>query len=151
MEFDADRSAGRAGGDSPLKVSDLLEKVEIVKMTVYSAVMAFFFDLSHFQFFRQGRAGVVWKGCLVRDLEDFDFFDLETRQTRENHPPVQSSVVGVSGAKSSPTVGVCATVIGNRHVIKAWTPFGLTNDCLLFLCGFQRKSPPARCCADSSA
>jgi hypothetical protein len=31
-----------------------------------------------FIFPRRKRAGFAWKGCLVRDLDDFDFFDLET-------------------------------------------------------------------------
>jgi hypothetical protein len=52
--------------------------------------------------------------CLGCNLEDLDFFDLEIIRTRENDPPVQPGVVGVSDAKRSPIPG--AAVIGNINV-----------------------------------
>jgi hypothetical protein len=82
----------------------------------------------------------VWKGCLVHDLENFDFFNLEIARTRENRLPAQSGVVGVSVAKGSVTADVCVAVIGNNHATKVWTASGTTKDCLVFVCGNQRKS-----------
>jgi hypothetical protein len=43
--------------------------------------------------------GFAWKRCLVCDLEDFDFFDLETQRTCQKRSPVQSGVVDVTAAK----------------------------------------------------
>jgi hypothetical protein len=62
------------------------------------------------------------KCCLVCDLEDLDFPDLELPQTRQHDFPVQSGVVGGSRAKGSGTDGVCVAVVGNTDVTpKAWT------------------------------
>jgi hypothetical protein len=60
----------------------------------------------------------ICKGCLVCDLEDFDFPHCETLRIRENNFPVQAGVVCVRGAKATATVGVCVAVTGNTNVTK---------------------------------
>jgi hypothetical protein len=81
------------------------------------------------------------KSCLVCDLEDFDFFNLEIPPTREKDNLIQSGVIRVSDAKASATVNICVAVIGNSNVIKVWTSFGITNDCPILHFVLQRKSP----------
>jgi hypothetical protein len=79
-------------------------------------------------------------GC---NLQDFNFFDLESRRTRENDLPVQPGVVGVRVAKLS-GAGICVAAIVNPNVnsaTKTWTKFGITTDRPFLRFSFQRKSP----------
>jgi hypothetical protein len=79
---------------------------------------------------RRKKLCTIWrKRGLVRDFENFNFLHLEIRRTREKRFPVESGVVGVTAAKLSPTVGVCAAVIVNTNVTKVWTAVGMTTDC----------------------
>jgi hypothetical protein len=105
--------------------------------------------LSHFLIFKfqkPRRAAFLCKSCLVGDLKDFDFFDLERLRTREKRALVQSGVVGVSLAKArTATAGVCVAVIANinvtRIITKAWTTSGITIDCPPLLFSLECKSP----------
>jgi hypothetical protein len=55
---------------------------------------------------------ICMKCCLLCNLEDFDFFDLEMLRPRENDALGQSGVVGVREAKVREIDGVCVAVIG---------------------------------------
>jgi hypothetical protein len=105
----------------------------------------FFFFIHSFSHFRDSRSAgeqeLRGKYCLVCDFEDFNFFDLQILRTCENDSPAKSSVVGVSGAKGSPTEGVCVAVTANKNVRKVWTASGITIDCPMLLFGLQCKSP----------
>jgi hypothetical protein len=81
----------------------------------------------------------MWKGCLVHDLEDFDFLHSEPLRIREKSCPGQAGVVRVREAKISGTVGISVAVPGNPDVIKGWTPRGMTPDCKVLLFCLQRK------------
>jgi hypothetical protein len=104
-------------------------------------IIAFFSDFLVFAILNTQR--VCLKGCLVCNLEDFDFFDLEIVRTRENDILFQSGVVGVTSAKLSVTVGVCVAIVENTDVTttpEAWTESGNTPDCLVLPFDLQRKS-----------
>jgi hypothetical protein len=66
---------------------------------------------------------------------------LEPLRTREKRIPVQSGVVGVTGINNAGLFGVPVAAIESSNVIKVWTPFGTTQDCLAILFGLQGKSP----------
>jgi hypothetical protein len=122
--------------------SHFSQKVGIKKMNISMAAINF--STSAFpRFRRRKRAGFTGKRYLGCDFEDFDFFDLEIRRTREKCLPIQSGVVGVIVAKEpSETIGVCVAVILNCNATrKRESNSRSATDCQLLLFGFQRKSP----------
>jgi hypothetical protein len=88
----------------------------------------------------------VWKGCLVCDLEDFNFFDFEIPRARENHQPVQSGIIRVKEVKGSETVGACVAVIRNTHTTKLWTHPEQQMIAWCFFAGFKANLLGAMLC-----
>jgi hypothetical protein len=77
-------------------------------MTIKKGLHAFFRVSENRQFPKCRRAGFR-RCCLVGDFEYFNFLHFECPRTREKRFPVQSGVVGVTGAEAG-SVTVGATV-----------------------------------------
>jgi hypothetical protein len=82
------------------------------------------FDVRVFAIPKAHANRICVKSCLLCDLEDFNFFDLEKFRTGENNTIVQFGVFHIRVAKGTETAGVCVATIGNGNArcitTKAW-------------------------------
>jgi hypothetical protein len=137
--FEDSSRFSRPPSDHFVKITDSLQIIRVEEALLLRIIERRYGYFCHFCN-SESRKNRIWvKSCLLCNLEDFNFFDLEKYRTRENDLLGQSGVVDVRAAQMSVTVSVCVAVIINKNAIEIWITIGTILDCLVLVFGLQRK------------